>query len=593
MELNSQQSAAAAHRHGHADIISGPGSGKTRVITAMVATLFREGQRPGDICCVTFSKDAAEEMRRRISKLTCYSETTLKDTTATFHSLAYRMILSNRAHLGFELADEPLVHEPQIRRALREYVSKDAVPQQRAYIARQRRLLISPEAAIRAAQNGDLALAEVYGMYDEWLREEGLIDFDSMVYRAVGFLESGAVKRGFRHVIVDECHDTSADQNRFAELLAGENGNLVRVYDPSQRIYSWRGAECALSVNGSRRYFLPTNYRSNSEIIEAFAPFAEQDELSQQLVRQMLAANGDGGTVTVREFKEEYDQACAVCEEIGCQGLAPEDSAVLARTKALLLPYCEILEEAKIPYFWRGKNFWKSPEIEEAIAFCRLAIDPGDAKAVIRACGSSALCAKYLSRAFGQAAVDTARAAGTVPMKIGEPRGPWRDYQVRQWREFRDAVASLVLMRNSKPQDFLLGMRITAGLGISDSQTEEPDDFAAENFQALVRRSEKFGTLIEFVRHAEKMANLPKMQRGVALSTIHSSKGLEWESVYVVGVTDKILPHKRSEDYEEERRLMYVALSRAKRLLWVSSHGERSVFLSYIPERFRHGVVLE
>jgi DNA helicase II / ATP-dependent DNA helicase PcrA len=592
VSLNEFQLAAVNHRQGPANILAGPGAGKTATVARLVAALFREGENPSTVLCQTFSNDAAAEMRHRISSLTRHSEETLKKTVATFHSLAFRIIREEQSRLGFTLADSPVIREAQIRRALRQFVSKDSLPRHRAYIARQRRMLITPEAAMLAAENGDLGLAEVYGMYDDWLKEEGKIDFDSMVYRAVGLVEHGEWAGRFHFVIVDECHDTSFDQNTLAEFLAAPRENLTRVFDPSQQIYQWRGADCSALLDPhspARRYFLPINYRSHSEIIEAFTPFAEQDALSQELVRKMRSARGPGGSVTVKEFMDETDQARAVCEEIGGQGLAPENSAVLARTRALLLPYCELLEQAGVPFYWnRGKNFWKSAEIEEAVAFCRLAVDPSDARALARACGSSALCAKYLTRTFGEAVVRAARAAQTSPLKIADPEGPWKDYQFRQWREMRDAIASLVLMRKSRPDDFLCNMRITTGFAVADAQgDEEPDNFARENLDALVRRAAKFDSLLEFVRHAERMANMPPNRKGVALSTIHSAKGLEFESVYVIGVTHKIIPHVRSDNFDEERRLMYVALSRAKRALWVSSHGERSVFISYIPEKFR------
>lgn len=596
MNLNASQLAAVAHRNGPAFWLAGPGSGKTESLKNLVAALLREGLLPGHILCSTFSKDAALEMAKRVAKETGFTQDTIKKSISTFHSLALRLVLAERAHLGFDLSDNPVIADAGVKRLLRQFVSKDAVYEQKAYNAAKRRTLVTPEFAIRNA-NGDLELAEVYNLYDEELRAQGLLDFDSMIYRAVKLLEGNSEVRTrwqskFRYVIIDEAHDNDFSQKALAGLLAGANQNLILILDPSQSIYSFRGAdpEAILADSGrAAKFYLGTNYRSHSEIIEAFSVFAEQDELSQKLVREMRSAKGPGGNVVVKEFRDEDSQANEVCEEIEERiraGYQPEDCAVLARTRALLLPYCELLEERGIPYHWRGKNFWASPEVEDAIAFCRLAIDPNDKRAWMTAITSPAQCSKYLNRQFATAVCKSP----VPPMKLGKPSGEWRDYQITQWAETRATVRSLAEISDSQPENFLRGMMLTTGLGFYDSQTGgEPDDFGKENLEALVRRSAKFETLLEFVRHAERMKQRARKltQKGVALSTIHAAKGLEWSSVFVIGVSKDTIPHKRSTNFDEERRLMYVALSRPKKHLWVSSHGEKSVFINYLPEKFR------
>lgn len=234
-----------------------------------------------------------------------------------------------------------------------------------------------------------------------------------------------------------------------------------------------------------------------------------------------------------------------------------------------------------IDYEWRGRNFWASPEIEDAVAFCRLAIDPTDRKAWFQTICSPAACAKYLGRRFALAVT----ASTMPPLKI-VPQGDWKEYQIEQWSEMRETVKSLGRIAGSTPPDFLRGMIMSAGLGVFDSQNDEPDDFRRDNLDALIRRAERFGTLLEFVRHAEQMKSRKRSTtaKGVTLSTIHAAKGLEFAQTFVIGLTEGILPHKRSEDFSEERRLVYVALSRAKDRLWMSYHGKKSVFVNYLPE---------
>lgn len=595
MSLNTYQRSAVRHRQGAALAIAGPGAGKTRVIVERVADLLREGLRPERILCVTFAKDAAEEMRKRIAAITGLSEKALAASVSTFHSLALRILQAS--------GERPAVlTSTQVDRILREFVRKDRIAAQRHYNAKMRRNLITPDRAFCDSRTEEEAgLAEVYGKYDETLREDNAIDFDSMVYRAVEYLIDerlllGEMQQRFRHVIVDECHDSSYDQMTLAKILAA-NGSLMTIFDPSQQIFGWRGADAAAllnSANGAARYFLPVNYRSHSEIIEAFKPFAETDELSQELVIKMDAARGDGGKVELHKFADDFSEAEAVCDEIRNSALPYQHHAVLTRTKALLLFYCEELERLQIPYEWRGRNFWASPEVEDAIAFCRLAIDPSDRAAWRQAICSPAACSKYLGRKFAAAVA----ASSVAPVKLGQPQGEWRDYEIRQWRELRDTVKSLEKISSAEPHDFLRGMRVSTGLGFSGADNEEPDDFRGENLDALIRRAEKFNTVLELVHHAERMKRRDKKSaaKGVILSTIHSAKGLEWPQVFVVGLKHEILPHKRSEDFNEERRLVYVALSRARDRLWMSYHGEKSVFVNYLPKSIAevaHGFAAE
>lgn len=570
------QLAAIDHRQGPAICVAGPGAGKTTVLVDRVASLLRDGARADRILCVTFSRDAAEEMRIRVAKITGLSEKTLRDSISTFHSLALRML---RAY------QPQLITRPQVEKILREYIRKDRVYEQIAFNGRMRRALVSPEQAFQQSESVEknLELAEVYGKYDETLREENLIDFDSMVYRAVESLQNGNAAEWegkFKYVILDEGQDTDHGQMHLAKRLAG--GNLMVVSDLSQEIYGFRGSDgkgILASMHESKHYFLPINYRSKSEIVEAFKPFAEQDELSHQLVSKMEASRGAGATVELHAFFDDFAEAEAVCQEIRESGLPSNAHAVLARTRALLLNYCEELERLGIPYDWRGKNFWASPEIEDAVAFARLAIDPTDRKAWYQAICSPAACAKYLGRKFASAVT-----ASPVPALKLVPTGNWKEYELEQWREMRETVKSLGRIADSSPAEFLQGMMISAGLGVCDSQNEEPDDFRRENLNALVRRATRFTSLLEFVRHAEKMKRRTRSEaRAVTLSTIHAAKGLEFQQVFVVGLTKDIIPHKRSEDFNEERRLAYVALSRAKDRLWMSYHGEKSVFVNYLP----------
>lgn len=583
MSLNSEQRAAVEHKDGPALLVAGPGAGKTTTLTEKYAYLLRSGVRPDEILCLTFSTDAAREMRRRIAAITGYTQKTLEKSVSTFHSLGYRIVLNEKQFLGFDLCERPVLTSGHDKKILRDIVSKDAVYAAKAFISRMRRSLVSPE---ESYGYDDPQLADAYAAYDATLREEGVLDFDSMVYYAVEILSSNpeALARWqarAKYVIVDEAHDTSYDQLSLAKLLTPKTGNLTAIFDLSQSIYSFRGADpkLILDESGGKRFFLSTNYRSGEKIIEAFKPFGETDDLSAGLLSRIRSGREVSGELAIYEFGDEYQQAREVVNEIVQR--EPSECAVLARTKAVLFPYCEILEERGISYSWRGSNFWQSQEILDAIAFARFALDQSDCDSFVRICTSQYGKAKFIGRTFAIALVAEARRRGTSPASVASLEG-WPENKNWTWESVREELAGLRKMRGTLASNFLRELQVLAGVSVYESQN--PDDFGSENLSALVRRAERFGSLEEFVSHAKKMTRTrTKAAQGVTLSTVHASKGLEFTNVFVVGVSQDIFPHIKSNNYDEERRIAYVALSRAKDFLWVSSHGKPSVFMNMLP----------
>lgn len=588
MALNERQIEAARYVGGPSLIVAGPGTGKTSTLTDKYANLLRAGERPDRIMCLTFSAEAAKEMRRRIAAKTGLLEASLRESVLTFHSLGFRIIMRERALLGFDLADNPVLPIGEDRKILREIVRRELVSTAKSFISRMRRSLLTPRESFEQAEGPlNLQLAQVYQQYDEALREEGCLDFDAMLFYAVQILVKNEAARErwqdrAKHLIVDEAHDNSHDQVQLARLLTAKSGNLTQIFDLSQSIYSFRGADPSLLLEDARdakKFYLTANYRSGSRIIDAFRPFAEPDELSRRLMNETYSGNGADGVFSVEGFGDEYAQAKAVCDEIANSGMSYADAAVIARTKAVLFPYCEVFEERGIPYFWRGKNLWHSPEIQDAVAFVRLAVDPTDKEAFVRCCTSQIGAARYIGRKLAEA---IARRAGRGSvLEVGSVDG-FSDTKINTWRDAVDELNWMRALRNRPAVDFLREIQ-SLRTGVYESQSQEPDDFSNENLGALVRRSERFGSLAEFVIHARKMSRRLTATRGVTLSTVHGSKGLEWENVFVVGVKDKIFPHERAEDPGEERRIMYVALSRAKSRLWVSWHEAKSMFVDLLP----------
>jgi superfamily I DNA/RNA helicase len=555
-QLDEAQTLAAAHVSGPAVCLAGPGAGKTATIVCLVANLIRQGISPDRILCLTFSVAAATEMRLRIAKLLRMPEKRLADTISTFHSQALRLLNSEQRTLN--LQDNPVLLPRDVLKALRQLFPSEDAKTLRQEFGKLRRSLVEPTSE---RMN--------YFEWDAWLSEQGLVDFDSMVYRAVKLLESNERVKNiwqnrFDQVIVDEAHDTDAAQARFAKIISAKTKNLFTVGDYSQRIYGWRGATDELLVpNGSKLYHLAANYRSTKEIVDAFRPFADED--AKELAEKMFAVRKESGKEIWQGFSSEEVQAWAVAEEI--EKDKTSRTAVLSRTRALLAPIADALEDKMIRYVWNGKNFWAQREVKSVLAFAKLALVPGDLGALGAALMSPARCSRFLGAKFAKMVI-FGGGLGANP-QVGMN-------QLRRWEEFKSVVSSLKECRESSPHVFI--RLIIQEAGFEPETDEEPDSFIEENLEALVRRAARFKTTEELIAHALKMEH-EKSKDGVVLSTIHAAKGLEWSRVFVIGVSRDLLPHRRSVDWREEKRCLFVALSRARDFLWVSWHGEPSCFI--------------
>lgn len=598
VELDPYQRAAVGHDSGAAIVLSAPGSGKTAVVAARVARLLREGLKSDQALCLTFSVTAAREMRERIAQLANRPARNLEATISTFHSLAFRIVRQERGTLDWTPSFDCVADRYKARKILRPLLNGLKLNEAQRYIGRMRRAFLSPEEAMaKAATLDEMRLAQVYQVYDAELRKAGKVDFDGMIYWAVRILESSpeVLRRWqakFRHVIIDEAHDTSPDQQRLAELLAAPEGNLYVVGDAGQAIYCFRGASPRMlteSRNGRRSYYLPKNYRSGLAIVEAFRPLAETEGLAGELAREMEAVTEASGEVKLKGFESSFDEA----DEAGVTildailgGAPPCAFAILARTNAQLMVFSELLASNKIPYHWRGRSFWRLPEVTDALAFVELVFDAKGSSAgkwLTEAVTSPAEAARYLGKDFAAAIIASAAKREVSLLMVKRPEGDWKPWILDRWAELRELLMNLSLQSLSTPPGVMVRLVVeSVGLSLTDEEEDEADSNRNDNLDALVQSAAGFDRLSDFVRHAELMLDAGNDPSGVALSTIHSAKGLEWDCVFVVGVAEGLLPHRLSTDEEEERRLLYVGMSRAREFLSVSWHGEPSRFIERI-----------
>lgn len=579
LELDAYQQAAVLHGDGPAVVLAGPGAGKTRVLAYRVARLIAAGVAPGEILCVTFGNAAAAEMRERICKLTGIPARSLERTVSTFHALALRILVTEKYLLDFKLTQNPIADSRRVLSILRPLLRGTGLKLGAARTAISR---IERGEADGTAESPELM--GVYAAYYEAMKAKGWISFDQMVPEAVRLLVGNPwvlARWKFRHVIVDEAHDCSCDQAALAHLLS--TGGVYVVGDKSQSIYSFRGGGAELLENpAAREYRLPINYRSALEIIEGFRRFADTDEAAQRLAREMFSSNGAVGVTTERGYATEEQEASEVVEQIAADSLPPKDVAILARTNAQLALFGEELVRRGVPVCWRS-SFWNSPEIIEALALLRLAADPRDADAFRRVVAGRSRAFRFLGAKFAESVLLAAKRKGIIPrpLEIARPAGEWKEWLLDRWDAARFSLARISSFYyprfETRPALLLSLIENEVGLGVDEDAGV--DDFGTENLGKLYQVAAAFGSVKDLLAHAEKMQTAHTAD-GVTLSTIHRAKGLEWTAVYIVGVSEGILPHARATNLDEERRLLYVACSRARRKRSISWHGRISPLLA-------------
>ncbi len=615
-DLTPEQREAVLHRDGPLLILAGAGSGKTRVITRRVVQLIRTGARPGSIVAITFTNKAAGEMRERIHALV--SDAVMKDgpVVATFHAYAVRLLreLGPRAGISkdFSILDEDdqlaLVREAAV--SARIDVEKFRAHQLVHAIGRAKERL--DDAAFAAAAKTDLerAAAVVLPVYRKLQRERQALDFEDLVAEVVLLLERDAeardlVQRRVEFVLVDEYQDTNHAQYRLARLLAGARRNICVCGDPDQSIYGWRGADMGNILRfeedypGARVVLLERNYRSSANILRAANHLIGHNAVRKD--KQLRAGKDEPGLpIEVRRCLDEDFEAAYLArrvEEVIAQGTAPGEVAVIYRAGKQAERYEEALLKRNIPCATAGSvSFFDRAEIKDALAFIKLAVNPNDDLAALRALratkkgvGKATLDKVHeLQRRHGVSIVEACARAVDLPTVT------------RNTREALVSFAGLVREVHREaagPAGPLVeGVLQRAGLAeaLRASGTED-GALRAENLKVLVeaardadRRARKKGAGPEgagargFLDRLSLMDNQDgsdDVRDRVTLTTVHAAKGLEFDVVFVVGMEEGLFPHQRAlaeGQLEEERRLAYVAFTRARKRLVLTYAGLRA-----------------
>ena len=628
--LNKEQREAVTHGTGPLLVLAGAGSGKTRVITYRIAWLIGElGIHPSRILAVTFTNKAANEMLSRVEHLV--PAIGGRPWIGTFHSTSLRMLRRYADRLGFtksfavyDTADQMTL----VRRCMRELNMNDEAFPPRSVLSRisnAKNELIGP--AEYEKTNLDFfgaRVAEIYRLYQKKLREFDAMDFDDLIGRYVELLEKNEDVRNevhdrFQHLLIDEYQDTNRAQYMLIKALTGKEGNVMAVGDEDQSIYRFRGADINNILNferdfpGAKIIKLEQNYRSTGNILDAATGVVSNNIARKG--KKLFTQSGSGDPIRIVTASNDREEAQFVIEKINAlRGqMKLSDFAVLFRTNAQSRPFEEELLRANMPYsVVGGVKFYERAEIKDVLSYLRLAIRPYDTPAIERVINVP-------SRGIGDTTLEalTAKAAEqglSLWLVIEGDLGFLPARASRAVREFREIVHDLQRAATNPIPDLYDYLLLRTGYRRMLSESRDiQDESRLQNIDELLNSAREFSegnpssALADYLDSLTLMSDLDKYesQKGVTLMTLHAAKGLEFKVVFLAGMEEGILPHSNSqehvEDLEEERRLCYVGMTRAREQLYCLHSLERrlhgrfreqspSPFLTEIPEEVREEI---
>lgn len=630
--LNPEQREAVIHLEGPLLILAGPGSGKTKVITHKIAYLLAQGIPHQNILGVTFTNKAAEEMRSRVEALLADGHPL--PWISTFHSTCARIL---RAHItrlspsyngSFSILDEADTQEVVVQAMKELDVSQEELNPAfcAAVIARAKDELIGPE-DFKAKYAGRLdsfvleIIARVYRRYQELLERSNALDFGDLLRLTVRLFQENLeilhqYRERFRFILVDEYQDINHAQYVFTRLLAERFGNISVVGDEDQAIYSWRGSDPAYLLRfeqdfpNARVIELKRHYRwpRGDRILKVAQQLISHNTIRLK-AKVSAQLNGQGEPIRLYLARDEIDEAEAVAREIlhlwRDQGIELNRIAILYRVNTLSRVLEETLLRAHIPYeVVRGVRFYERREIKDLMAYLKVLVNPDDELSLLRALGRP-------KRGLGEATVEALKCLASeeklslweVMRKVvcqPQPKSPLKGQQAQQLREFVSLVEELQALSRSLPPSELAEMVLERSGYLSELDKSPDSEERLGNIRELLgqmREYERSGGegLAGFL---EKIALLSDIDRylgeagRVALITLHAAKGLEFECVFIVGLEEGLLPHARSIAegmLEEERRLFYVGMTRARQRLYLSLAHQRALYGSLMlngPSRF-------
>lgn len=626
-ELNESQRDAVLYKDGPSLVIAGAGSGKTRVLTYKIAHLLEEGYNPWNILALTFTNKAAREMKERIARQVGEQRARYL-WMGTFHSVFSRILRAEAQQIGFtsqftiyDSADSKSLLRSIIKEmGLDEKTYKPGMVQARISNAKNHLVLPSAYAANKEAYAEDQAakvpaVRDIYRRYWERCRQAGAMDFDDLlVYTYILFRDFPDVlaryREQFRYVLVDEYQDTNYAQHSIVLQLTQENQLVCVVGDDAQSIYSFRGADIDNILYFTKIYpntkvfKLEQNYRSTQTIVCAANSLIEKNE--RQIRKEVFSEKEKGEAIGVFQAYSDVEEGDIVTSQIAAlrreHDYSYSDFAILYRTNAQSRVFEEALRKRGMPYkIYGGLSFYQRKEIKDVIAYFRLVINPNDEEAFKR-------IINYPARGIGDTTVGKIIAAATEnnvslwsvlcePLTYGLAINKGTHNKLQ---DFRGLIEEFITNQGEK-NAYEIGTEIIRHSGIINDvcQDNSPENLSRkENIEELVNGINDFCavrqeegnpniSLTDFLSEVSLLTDQDSDKEGdgekVTLMTVHSAKGLEFRNVFVVGLEENLFPSGMAGDspraMEEERRLFYVAITRA----------EEHCYLSFAKTRFRYG----
>ena len=625
-ELNESQRAAVLYNEGPSLVIAGAGSGKTRVLTYKIAHLMNEGYDPWNILALTFTNKAAREMKERISRQVGDRARYL--WMGTFHSIFSRILRCEAQAIGF--SSNFTIYDASDSKSLIKSIIKEMQLDDKTYkpgniqsrISNAKNHLVSPNAyasnmeVLRADRDAKVpATHEIYRRYWERCRQSDAMDFDDLlVYTYILFRDFPAIREKyamqFRYVLVDEYQDTNFAQHSIVLQLTKENQKVCVVGDDAQSIYSFRGANIENILKftqvykGAKLFKLEQNYRSTQTIVQAANSLIEKNR--EQIRKAVYSEKSKGEPLGVFQAYSDVEEGEIVANKIVQlryrENYSYDDFAVLYRTNAQSRIFEEALRKHSLPYkIYGGLSFYQRKEIKDVIAYFRLAVNPNDEEAFKRVIN-------YPTRGIGDTTLNKIIEAATsnevsLWKVLGEPLAYGLNINKgthTKLQGFRELIE--LFIKDAEEKDAAeVGSSIVRQSGIMNDiyQDRTPENLSRqENIEELIngmhdfcatRREEgnEHVALTDYLAEVSLLTDQDNDKEGegakITLMTIHSAKGLEFKNVFVVGLEENLFPSQMSMDsmrgLEEERRLFYVAITRA----------EEHCYLSFAKSRYKFG----
>ncbi len=614
-DLNEPQRKAVTTTNGPLLILAGAGTGKTRVITYRVAYLIEHGADPGRILAVTFTNKAANEMRERLSRLV-RADAAKRVTMSTFHALCVRILRSGIDRLGYK-NNFTIYDEGDQLGLIKKIITRTAARDEKLDPNLARALISRVKNSGQARPNDEETLLNaVFGRYHEELKTANAVDFDDLLDLAVRLLrEHPTVRRRwqtkFRYIMVDEFQDTNRLQLELVRLLSDKRRNVAVVGDDDQSIYGWRGAEVSNILEFERHFPDPSvvkleeNYRSTDAILSTANSLIRHNP--NRRAKRLWTSKPGGEKIRLIEAPNDREESQFVAEEIGRLheegGEAWERFAVLFRMNAQSRVLEENLRRLHIPYrIIGGKSFFDRREVKDLVAYMTVVVNPGADASLLRIINTPArgISPVTVDQALGlsvrrRCTLWDALRSSELPNELSSRTAASVGAFVQLIERYREAV----LKRRADAASIIAGLIEEVGYASDLRRSCKSSEEAGEregNIRDMLRDLAQFcsrstkglaGFLDEIVLDQEREEEKQEDDnRGVTLITMHAAKGLEFRHVYIIGLEEGLLPHERSKaegSIDEERRLLYVAITRARRTLTLSYCRDRMKYGSIAP----------